>query len=904
MRMLRKCVRCGHPFQEQGFGDVCPACILQDAADPADQMPDALAASEHGNQGHDPQPPDAIRRVIGDFELFSPIGEGGMGIVHKARQISLGRMVAVKVIKAGMDSKHVIARFEAERQMLARMDHPNIAKVHDAGCGDDGRLFFVMEFVPGPKITDYCDAHNLSIEERLALFIQVCSGVQHAHQKGIIHRDLKPSNILVTLQEGVPVPKIIDFGIAKATQESPTGDTLLTSVQQFLGTPAYMSPEQAGLELIDVDTRSDIYSLGVLLYELLTGHTPFEKKDLLQPGLEEMRRVIREKEPLKPSAKLTNLKAPELAEVARHQQVGPPELLHLVRGDLDLIVMKCLEKERGRRYETANGLAREVECYLNDDPVTAAPSSTLYRARKFVRRHRAGLATAAALLMLLVAGVVASTWQAVRAGRAEREQARLRQQAEAADRSSRAEAAKSREVARFLKDMLKGVDPSVAEGRDTTMLRVILDKTVDRVGKDLKDQPDVEAELLDTIGRVYWAIGDLVKAETVLRVSLAKVKGFAVAESPALATSLDNLAVILQTQGKFAEAEGMERQALAIRRKLLGNSDHHVAISLNNLAMVFQAEGKLAEAEAFHREGLALSRNLLGNDHPDIAESLNNLAIVLWNQGEFKDAEASYREALAILRKSPTEKQQDIAICLNNLASVLRDEGKPPEAEPLAREALTIERRLVGPEHRVVASFLDTLALLLRDQSQLTQAEATHRDALAMQRKVLGPGHPYVAASLNNLALVLRDQGKLAEAETTLRDALAMRKRILDAADPDVAVSLYDLAGLLRERGKIIEAEAAIRECLAFREKKLFDDWQTFDARSLLGAVLLDRKDFADAEPLLRSGYEGMKEREEKIPAPIKPRLRETLECLVKLHEAQGQPKEAAEWRKKLGDPE
>jgi len=368
---------------------------------------------------------------IGRYKLLQKIGVGGCGVVWMAEQEEpVRRRVALKIIKLGMDTKAVIARFEAERQALALMDHPNIARILDAGATDTGRPFFVMELVRGVPITQYCDENNLPTPARLALFTQVCHAIQHAHQKGIIHRDLKPSNILVTLHDGVPVPKVIDFGIAKATQGRLTDQTLFTAFEQFLGTPAYMSPEQAEMSGLDIDTRSDIYSLGVLLYELLTGRPPFDPKSLLQAGLDEIRRVIREVEPPKPSTNLSTLGAADRLMVARHRGTEPAKLSLLLRGDLDWIVMKAMEKNRARRYETPTALAADIARHLHDEPVVASPPSSFYRLAKFIRRHRVACAAAAAVALALVVGTVISTWQAVRATRAERSASRERARAE------------------------------------------------------------------------------------------------------------------------------------------------------------------------------------------------------------------------------------------------------------------------------------------------------------------------------------------------------------------------------------------------------------------------------------------------------------------------------------------
>src|SRR2546427_6985046 len=429
---------------------------------------------------------------IGRYKLREKVGEGGCGVVYVAEQEEpVRRRVALKVVKLGMDTRQVVSRFEAERQALAIMDHPNIAKVLDAGTLENGRPYFVMELVRGIKITDYCDQNHLDTTQRLWLFIQCCNAVQHAHQKGIIHRDLKPSNILVTLHDGVPVPKVIDFGIAKATEGRLTNLTVYTELRQFIGTPAYMSPEQAEMSGLDIDTRSDIYALGVLLYELLTGKTPFDANELLKAGLDEMRRRIRETEPVRPSTRLSTLRGEELTTTAKRRGLEPPKLINLLRGDLDWIAMKCLEKDRARRYETANGLASDIQRHLNNEPVVACPPSNLYRFQKLVRRNKLAFGAAAGIATALVIGLAASTWSLIK------ERVALRR-AVAAELNAKTEAAKSQQVARFLQDMLNGVGPAVALGRDTRMLQEILDKTAERLGKDLGNQPEVEAALRST----------------------------------------------------------------------------------------------------------------------------------------------------------------------------------------------------------------------------------------------------------------------------------------------------------------------------------------------------------------------------------------------------------------------
>jgi len=882
---------------------------------------------------------------LGPYKLVKRLGEGGFGIVYLAEQTEpLRRRVALKVIKPGMDSRQVIARFEAERHALARMDHPGIARVFEAGATAAGRPYFVMELVEGPRITDYCQQRDLSTPARLDLIIEVCRAVQHAHQKGIIHRDLKPSNILVAEREGKPAPKVIDFGIAKATEEPLTDETFRTSFQQFLGTPAYMSPEQAGLGAMDVDTRSDIYALGVLLYELLTGRAPFDKPDLLRAGLEEMRRVIRETEPPKPSTKLgqelvlmTTRKAASgspaealksgAGDAALHRLSQVKDLIPRVRGDLDWIVMKCLEKDRARRYESASGLALDIQRHLNHEPVTAAAPGTLYLAAKFARRHRAGLLTASALVLLLGAGVVASSWQAVRATRAEA--------------ASRIEAAKSRQVAKFLTDMLDGVGPSRALGRDARMLREILDKTAGRVGKDLANQPEVEAELRNTLGNVYDELGDYDQAEAMLRRALALRKAVFGEKHPRVADSLHDLGALLEDRGKPAEAEVLFRQALAMRRELSGGEGSEAASSLDALGVALSSQGKYHDAEEIHRQALALRKRLFGEEHLDVAVSLHNLGNALLMEGKRSEAETLFRQVVAIRKKLLGDEHPLLATTLGNLGTALWYQNKLPEAEEVYRKTLAMQRKLMGDEHPDVATSLHNLACVLQSQSQFAEAESLSKQALEMRRKLLGAGHPEFAATLSELAVIYQCQGRVREAwtlqsdaqalrrkvpggnhaaiaqslfdlagvwraeghrdeaEPLYREALGLRRKLLGDAHGDTIDSLLGLAGLLQERGGFTEAEVLTRQCLSLCEKAFADDWRGFDARARLGGILLAQKRYAEAEPLLLVGYDGLKQREEKIPASGKRRAKETAADIAQLYDATARPDRAAEWKKK-----
>jgi tetratricopeptide (TPR) repeat protein len=954
-------------------------------------LPDVARAGEPK-----PPPEEAAGTMIGRYKLLQKIGEGGCGVVYMAEQKEpVHRRVALKVIRLGMDTKEVIARFEAERQALALMDHPNIARVFDAGATDIGRPYFVMELVRGVKITDYCDQQNLSTAERLNLFVQVCHAIQHAHQKGIIHRDIKPSNILVTLQDGEPVPKVIDFGIAKATQGRLTDQTLFTAFEQFIGTPAYMSPEQAQLSSADVDTRSDIYSLGVLLYELLTGHTPFESQELLKVGLDEMRRQIREVEPPKPSTRLRTLEAEALTTTAQHRATEPPKLLHLVRGDLDWIVMRCLEKKRARRYETANELARDLERHLHDEPVAVCPPSALYRFQKMVRRNKLVVTAAAAIAAALVIGLGVSTWEYLqekaareRAVAAEEQQSRLRQeaeaareravaaeaeqrqlrqeadtalqravaaeeeqgrqrqdaeqardsearqravaeaarndetqqrmlaeearnnearqraQAEAARKMAETEASKSRQVAQFLTDMLQGVGPSVALGRDPTLLWDILDKTADRVGKDLKDQPAVELQLRTTLGSVYEELGDYQKAEAMQRTALALRRKLLGDAHPEVAGSLNRLAAVLLKRGDLPGAEALCREALAMQRKLLGNESPDVATTLNNLAEILWKRGNYAEAEPLLLEALDLRQRLFGHEHPAVVVVLNNLAELQAKRGDYAGAEALYREVLPIQRKLLGDEHPDVATTLNNFASVLAKRGDLSGAEAMIRAVLTMQRKLLGNEHPSVAISLNNLAQVVARRGDPQAAERMLRTALEIQQRQLGNEHPDIAVTLNNLAAIRSNRADYTGAEPLFRQALAIQRKQFGRDHPEVAITLSNLSMALWKRGNLTEAEATVREALAI-QRKLFPNGNSDSVTSLeiLAGILSQRGDLTTANETLLEAARVV----ETGSSELSNVRRSTIECLAAFYagwakEDPTKATQAAAWKKKLDE--
>lgn len=778
---------------------------------------------------------------IGRYRLLEQIGEGGWGVVFMAEQEEpVRRRVAVKIVKPGMDTKSVVARFEAEQQALALMDHSSIAHVFDAGATDSGRPYFVMELVPGVKVTDYCDENSLKTSARLELFVQICDAVQHAHQKGIIHRDIKPSNILVsTGGDGRPLPKIIDFGIAKATtNERLTDKTVSTGFEMLMGTPAYMSPEQAALTSVEVDTQTDIYSLGVLLYELLTGTTPFDARELLKAGLDEVRRVIRNEEPVRPSTRLSSLDAKTLTAISRYRQVEPPKLIREVRGDLDWIVMKALEKDPRRRYATANGLAMDVKRCLAAEPVTARPPSKAYQFQKMVFRNKALFAGIAGIAFLLITSLVFVSMSLAREHQARRESDSDRQ--------------KAQEVTKFLEEMLRGVGPSVAMGRDTTMLREILNHTVERVGVELKDQPAVEAELRDVMGQLYFELGDYAQAEGMERTAVEIYQELGDPESAEEASSLNELGLALLAEGKLPEAEDANSRALAIRRRRFGNENADVAISLNNLGSVYRQRGKLTQAKAATLEGLEIQRKLFGNENLAVADSLRNLSLIQGDEGNWADAETTAREVLAIRQKLLGPEHPWIASALADVAWAAGGQGKLAEAESLERDALAMRQKLLSSDHPDVAKSLYLVGDRLRQRGNLNDAYSILSASLSVQQKVLGEDSPAALDTMRSLALTLEAEHKLPEAEQMEREALTLWHKRDEAETPAALGTLDSLGATLETEGKWTESEQAYREALAARQKHGEPETpQAIWEAEKLSRMLVAQKRFGDAESLL-----------------------------------------------------
>ncbi len=716
--------------------------------------------------------PEITDQQIGRYKLLKKIGEGGCGGVYLAEQQEpVRRQVALKVIKLGMDTAAVIARFEAERQALALMDHPHIARVLDAGSTETGRPYFVMELVHGIKITDYCDQHRDSIPHRLKLFNLVCLAVQHAHEKGVIHRDLKPSNILVNRADGpgeLGHPKIIDFGIAKATQGRLTDRTLVTVIEQFIGTPGYMSPEQAEMSGREIDPRTDIYSLGVLLYELLTGKQPFDPQTLRDAGLDEIRRMIREVDPPKPSARFATLALTERTALARLRGTEPAKLSDALRGDLDWIVMKALDKNRTQRYETASALAADIRRHLHHEPVIARPRSTAYRLQKLIRRNRPAFVTAT-FTALLIGGLGLAMWSFTqeKAARAQAEGARLKEAqqralAEASEEKAKAAALKSEQAFKFIAGMLKGVEPSMGAGLDTALLRKIMDKTVGRLDTALRNQPEAESNLRFILSTIYLDLGEYTKAEFLARAALADAEKLFGPQHENVAGTLVLLGQIQQLQGHGTESEPLIREALAIARKIPGAQKENLTSALIALSNSLLGQGRLPEAETYCREALSLVTQNPDIEFIPVDLVQMTLAAILQKQGRLTEAAPIFDEALAAqLNRNRLGQDHPMVIFARlGLSQLLMMQSKLPEAEAQFRESLATLRKSRRHEYPAVVMVLFNLAYIAHQSGQLPEAEIQYREVLTLQQKVFGPEHPATQQTVALLAQVIAQKGR------------------------------------------------------------------------------------------------------------------------------------------------
>jgi serine/threonine protein kinase/tetratricopeptide (TPR) repeat protein len=796
--------------------------------------------------------------AIGPYRLMEQIGEGGMGVVYVAEQHQpVRRKVALKIIKPGMDTKQVVARFEAERQALALMDHPNIARVIDAGATESGRPFFVMELVRGIPITDYCDRERLSIPERLELFVLVCRAVQHAHQKGIIHRDLKPSNVLVTVIDGAAVPKVIDFGVAKATGGTLTERTIYTAFQQFIGTPLYMSPEQADLAGVDVDTRSDIYSLGVLLYELLTGTTPFDQETFRTAAFDEMRRILREQEPPRPSTRLSTLGA-AATTVSANRKADARQLDRTIRGELDWVVMKALEKDRRRRYETANDFATDVMRYLTDQPVQACPPSAGYRLRKFVRRNKGPVAAGLSLAALLVLGTVGTSIGLVWALRAERTATQEKERAAAAEKQANEEAAVAGAVRDFLTDdLLAEAAPDKNARNKKVTVEELLGRAAARLAGKFAQQPRIEAEIRVTIGFASAKLGDYTGAHQQLERAWEIGRRDLGEDHPRTLYFMGLLGAMYVKQGKFAQAEPLLLQAMEVSRRALG-PEHAVALAaMHYLGGLYGDQGKFAQAEPLLVQALEIFRRLLGEEHTSTLGTMNDLATVYQCQGKLAQAEPLVVRALEVRRRILGDEHPDTLFGMNNLAMLWKDQGKLAQAEPLFVQVLEGRRRVLGEEHPDTLSAMNNLAMYYDSQRQYPKAEPLFVQALEGRRRVLGEDHPDTLAAMNNLAVMHERQGKLAQVEPLLVQMLKVCRRVRGEEHSDTLQTVNNLAKVYQKQGKLAEAKPLFIKTLEVRRSVMGEDHRdTLGTMDDLASLYSDQREYSKAEELFVQALE------------------------------------------------
>jgi serine/threonine protein kinase len=814
--------------------------------------------------------------VIDSYKLVQEIGAGGMGSVWMAQQTEpVKRLVALKVIKPGMDSKQVLARFEAERQALALMDHPNIARALDAGATPTGRPYFVMELVKGVPLTKYCDEHRLTPRARLELFIGVCQAIQHAHQKGIIHRDIKPSNVLVALYDGKPVPKVIDFGIAKATGQQLTEKTLITGFGGIVGTLEYMSPEQAELNQLDIDTRSDLYSLGVLLYELLTGSTPLEKKRVKETPMLEVLRLIREEEPPRPSTRLSESKD-TLPTISAQRQMEPARLTRLVRGELDWIVMKALEKDRNRRYESANDCAMDIRRYLADEPVQAGPPGTMYRLRKFFRRHRVPVVAVALVLLALVAGMVGTTLGLIQANRAlqtaEIAEENEHQQRNLAEQRGRIAQA----VGSFLQEKLLGqadadnqadslmqLGVGTAALKENPTVRDLLDRaaselTPDKIEGQFPNQPLVQAAILHTIGNTYRGIGEYAKGIAHLRRALELYRRHRGPDHPRTLNTLNTLGLAYQYAGELKESIAALEQVRDKRAAGLGADHPDTLNALHNLAAAYRDAGKPAMAIRLYEQVRDSRVAKWGAGHADNLHTLNNLASAYQDAGKLPEAIRLHEQ----VRDSSTAKrgpEHPLTLSvLHNLAEAYRDAGRREEAIRLFKKVHEKKVKSLGVHHPFTLVTLHGLALAYQADGNPLEAIRLFEQIRPKQVEKLGPDHLLTLTTLHNLALAFHDAGDLEEAIRLYEHVRDRKVARLGARHPETLNTLHNLALSYRKAKKLADGIRLLEEVREGRIAKLGADHpNTLDTLYQLGRAYHADGTLAKAIPLLEQARDG-----------------------------------------------
>jgi len=790
--------------------------------------------------------------TIGKYRILSTLGEGGFGIVYLGeRREPFVQRVAVKVLKPGMDSSSVLARFEQERQSLALMDHPGVARILDAGVTDRGLPYFVMELVQGQRITDYCSNARLSTRDRLVLFIKVCEAVQHAHQKGIIHRDLKPSNILVTVVDGQPEPKVIDFGIAKAVTPGLAQRTLVTLEGQIVGTPAYMSPEQAGNSSGDIDTRTDIYSLGVLLYEMLTGALPFEDETLASGAIHEIQRIIREVDPPKPSTRVQAL----LSVIDRQPQTGTASrsaleaqdtrsLLKQLRGDLDWVVMKALEKDRTRRYDSAGALADDIRRFLSDDPVTAGPPSVGYRTRKFISRHRGAVAAGIGLLVLLTAGLATSLY--------------LYDRAERQRTLAVAEANKATTALAFIDEMFATADPENAQGKAITV-RELLSSAAERSATLKGATPDAEALIRGTLGRALNQVGDLTAAETNLRRALALCIDTLGPEHADTTTCRVALAATLLGQGKAEEAMPLLQQGLAARTRDFGPNHDETIKVLDFISIAQKDKGEFEQALVTTRDILARYERTRGAAHADAISVNNGLADLLQLMGKLDEALRVIDGNIATATKSLGPDHPRTQEARSIRAAILLDVRRNQEAAQELAGLVESRERVMGKNNGSTIMTLDLLAKARSFTGDNDAAIAIARDVVSRATITFGSDSPRTLRYMNNLAQRLHSANQLDEAGRLYRTIIERDEKLLGPTDLDTVTARNNYALFLIDRKKPAEAVPVLEQVVKDLQVTLdAKHWKVQAATAFLAEALGKSGDTARSLQLFESAYSGL----------------------------------------------
>jgi non-specific serine/threonine protein kinase/serine/threonine-protein kinase len=820
--------------------------------------------------------------TIGPYAIERMLGEGGYGAVYLARQDApVRRHVALKVIKPGMDSRQVILRFEAERQTLALMDHPSIARVLDAGATEQGRPYFVMELVHAEPITRYCDRRRLDIPSRLRLLEQVAGAVQHAHQKGVIHRDLKPSNILVTEVDGAPFPKIIDFGIAKALAGGAEVNTAITQARQVVGTLQYMSPEQAtGDE--SVDTRSDVYSLGVLLYELLVGSPPFDADRLRSASFAEVERIITQEEPPRPSAAATSL-ADRAASIARARRLDPDTLVRTLKGELDWIVMRAMAKEQSRRYPAASAFGADIGRYLRNEPVEAGPPSRSYRMAKFARRHRVAIVTTAVFFLALGAMLIGSVQFGIRADRQRR--------------AAEAQLTRANALADFAQSIISSVDPAIARDADTTLLERILAEATDRVNTELKDHPAAGAAMLNTIGYTHLQLADYPAAERDFRRAYALGRDALGETAQETLDAQGNLAAAYLARSDFAAAEPVLLSVIAARSRRDGPTHLDTLEVRSNLAYLYNETGRYEKARAEFEEVLTHRRRHLGRDNEKTVASMNNLAVVLHRLGEAERAIPLFEAVIDNQKRTLGPDHPRTLATRNNLADSYVDLGLEDEAEQILRDVIDIKLGIMDPDHPSIVISRHNLANLYMGRHRFDEAVALLEPAVESARRTLGELNMITITATNGLSAAERGRANLDRAESLALDVLRKMREVVGPDHPSEAHARANLAKIYADMGRIDDAliESAEAERIAHAHFEPL-------APGILGveicrASILSQAGQTDlAETRLIDAHRA------SVLACGKSnrRTRESVEALAELYERTGDQAEAQRWRDEL----